>query len=117
MHFFHNNNDLKNSEKVQYLASSLVGATKDSTKQFTFVASSYPTIVQYLETMYDNPVNLRSTYANTITSMIADPSIEGMRKNLDNLVDYLKNPLKFDPNQAQEHFLGYVLEFHSIMIL
>lgn len=38
-----------------------------------------------------------------------DASIDGMRKNLDNLIAYLKHLKKFDPSQTLEHYLGHVL--------
>lgn len=44
----HDNAELTDAIRVQYLATSLVGAAKESTNQFPFVASSYQTIIQHL---------------------------------------------------------------------
>lgn len=105
----HENPDLTDAVRVQYLATSLTGTAKESTNQFPFVASSYNTIVQYLNTTYGDIVKLRSIYSNAITNMPYDASTDGMRKNLDNLVAYLKRLKKFDPSQKLEHYLGHVL--------
>lgn len=103
------NEVLKDASKVQYLASSLTGDAKASTQQFPFVASSYSTIITYLRTTYGDPVKLRTIYSNAITTMTADKTIEGMRKNLDNLVAYLQHLKTFDNSQTLEHYLGHIL--------
>lgn len=38
-----------------------------------------------------------------------DVTIDGMRKNLDNLVAYLKHLKQFDPTQTVEHYLSHIL--------
>lgn len=105
----HDNKELTDSVRVQYLATSLTGAARESTKQFPFVASSYQTIIRYLQTTYGDMVKLRSIYSNAITQMPQDMTVDGMRKNLDNLVAYLTHLEKFDPTQTLEHYQGHVI--------
>jgi len=105
----HDNSEIVDGIKVQYLANALQGAAKESTQQFPFVASSYPTIIEYLKTTYGDVVKLRSIYTNAITEMEPEPNVEGQRKNLDNLKAYLQHLQTFTPDQSIEHFLGLIL--------